>query len=73
LSTAISEEEENVERKKRKRKVREGELVTTEEGLARRLETLVVNEERGPCRVEEEWLGRMSLRKKLYRSKVMHN
>lgn len=52
LSTAISEEDEGHERKKRKRKVKESELVTSEDALTRRLDNLVVGEkERQPCRV----------------------
>lgn len=61
ISTGHSEDDDPfLERKRRRRKVKESQLVTSEESLLRRLDGLVVREyERMPCRVSEEWMKKI--------------
>jgi hypothetical protein len=68
-STGHSEDEDPLEKKRRRRKLKENDLVTSEEGVSRRLEGLVIREsERGVCAVSEEWRAKMAARKARYLS-----
>jgi hypothetical protein len=53
MSTGHSDEDENfLEKRRRRRKIKESELTTNEESLTKRLEGLMIREEdREPCRV----------------------
>lgn len=64
-STGHSEDEEPEERRKRRRKVKENDLVCEEEVLLKRLSSMVVrDEDRQPCRVDEQTLARWRRRER---------